>query len=495
MNPLGFLGAKADVAVRVDKDTARPGDDLHVRVELTARKDCRVRRATVALVRVETYLERRTSGSYDNQKTHYEMRVDERIVAEDVIIEDEVFCETSSHSADVMLKVPEYCVMTLPGGVVPGSVDSYVVKFSKIKLGLIWQVRVVMDIHRARDITKTEEITVATPSGFDILRFDRSSRDSLHQPALSQGEQAEQAACSLAVSLPLGDVVQSDGTIEGILHAEAHRDISVSGVKVALSRFDYCITQRGRIVSDSSDVGNVVLDDSLMLQSGEKRDWPFRLNVGRVGALGPPVGYLASRWVVKGWLDIKRRFDPWVEVVIKHPESIVLPSQLVTTGLPPSLIPNQNPDPRDRKVPEAAPCCLSLHFKQISMRSYDVVEGIMRAEILKDFQASGIKLELQRVKRIGTDVDRRAIDEMILKDDMILQSGEVREWPFRLNIGQVTTPSIKNDSENCRYDYDQIDVPFDLKTEKATVVWKVRGNIDIPRRVDPFVVESLNVDY
>ena len=67
------------------------------------------------------------------------------------------------------------------------------------------------------------------------------------------------------------------------------------------------------------------------------------------------------------------------------------------------------------------------------------------------------------------------MDVVTLERDPTLQSGQTREWPFQLDIGQVGVPS--------------------LTTEKSSVRWLVKGILDRRMRRDLRVEQEINVDF
>ena len=84
-------------------------------------------------------------------------------------------------------------------------------------------------------------------------------------------------------------------------------------------------------------------------------------------------------------------------------------------------------------------------------------------------------MELVRVEKFGNESQDHSVDVVTLERDPTLQSGQTREWPFQLDIGQVGVPS--------------------LTTEKSSVRWLVKGILDRRMRRDLRVEQEINVDF
>ena len=341
--------------------------------------------------------------------------------------------------------------------------------------GISWEVRATLDIPDARDVRAVREIVVVKPSGF-VVPYPLP--DALHQPFLKQAQQDE---CFLAISLSRG-YMQSHGVIEGVLYGEIFKDMNASEVIIKLTRIDYYEQLSSVQLVDTyhmneSVIGEMVLDRKSALKSGEKREWPFRLDVERLDVLNMNVDYVTTRWVLKGLVNVPRRSDPFVEVVVDPDESIAVSRQHVITKA---------------KYRE---CLLTLTVLRDSMHSYSVLEGILHVDILKDIKVSKVKIKLTRSEAFGDAHRDFTVEEIILDSDIMCSAGENREWPFKLNIGQVNMPSLKKNASLLRMHLNEIDIPFSLRTDHTTVEWKVEGIIDIPRRLNSFIVQEITVDF
>ena len=120
-------------------------------------------------------------------------------------------------------------------------------------------------------------------------------------------------------------------------------------------------------------------------------------------------------------------------------------------------------------------CVLTLSLSRSHARSGDRIDGSLRAEMLEEVSASEVRVELVRVEKFGNESQDHSVDVVTLERDPTLQSGQTREWPFQLDIGQVGVPS--------------------LKTEKSSVRWLVKGILDRRMRRDLGVEQEISVDF
>ena len=128
-------------------------------------------------------------------------------------------------------------------------------------------------------------------------------------------------------------------------------------------------------------------------------------------------------------------------------------------------------------VEEAAhrQCALALDMSRSQARSGDRIEGSLRAEMLEEVAAVGVRVELVRVEKFGNESQDHVVDKIAFERDAPLLSGETHEWRFTLDIGRVGAPS--------------------LETEKSSVTWLVKGILDRNLRRDLRVEREISVDF
>ena len=118
-------------------------------------------------------------------------------------------------------------------------------------------------------------------------------------------------------------------------------------------------------------------------------------------------------------------------------------------------------------------CALTLTVSSEEARSGDTVEGDLRAEILQDVTAEEIRVALVRSEKFGNEGKNKTVDEVTFERDVSLRPGHMREWRFKLDIGQVGVPS--------------------LKTEKSSVRWLVKAWLTRNMRRDLRIEQEITV--
>ena len=96
-------------------------------------------------------------------------------------------------------------------------------------------------------------------------------------------------------------------------------------------------------------------------------------------------------------------------------------------------------------------CALTLNLPTGSACSGDRLDGSLRAEILQDVSVSEVSVELFRVEAFGSAVQDYTEDIMTLDTDLELRRGETREWPIRISVGEVFTPSLQTRNSSIRW--------------------------------------------
>ena len=119
-------------------------------------------------------------------------------------------------------------------------------------------------------------------------------------------------------------------------------------------------------------------------------------------------------------------------------------------------------------------CALTLTVSSGEARSGDTLDGDLRAEMLQDVTAEEIKVALVRSEKFGNVEKNRTVDEVTFERDVSLRPGHLREWQFKLDVGEVDVPS--------------------LKTEKSSVRWLVKAWLTRNMRRDLRIEQEIRVD-
>ena len=269
-----------DMQISVNKPNFHAGDRVDARVALLPNGDYRVRSGRVELVCIETWVQR-----IDSQYGPSYHRKTEVLSSEgETFLEDQTVRNGVPYSADLRATVPRDALPTLRGALV-----------QKIEPGIAWAVKVDMDVARARDIHESQEITVvATPA----------PRGGRPVPAVTE---STRGGCPLTLDLSLSEARSGD-RVDGALRAEPQGDVTASEARVELVREEkFGNTAKNQVVDQ------VTFERDLSLQSGDKRDWSFSLNVGRVAMPSLKTEKSSVRWLVRAVLDRSLRTDPKVE--------------------------------------------------------------------------------------------------------------------------------------------------------------------------------------
>ena len=165
-------------------------------------------------------------------------------------------------------------------------------------------------------------------------------------------------------------------------------------------------------------------------------------------------------WTVIASLDVAKSRD------IQH-------SQEVT------VIPPAAPEERQSRPVTAESrhrqCVLTLGLSSGDARSGDRLAGSLRAEMLQDVGVSEVRVEMVRIEKFGNVVRDHTADRVVLEPEGSLSAGEIKEWRFLMNVGNVVAPT--------------------LKTEKSSVRWLVKGVLSRKMRPDLRVEREIGVDF
>ena len=278
-----FRRPKADLQVEPDKGTAMPGDEVGARVTLSPDADFHIRSGSVALVCVETYVQKISNqyGTSYHKKTNVLSRQEESFAGSGVIRKG------TEYSTEVAFTLPDDALPTLRGAVV-----------QKIEPGISWEVSASLDVANARDLSASREIEVpAQPASAT------SPRPSVAEVQHNQG--------MLTLRLDSAQARSGD-TLAGSFSARMIRDVSVQEIRVDLVRAE-------KFGNDEKEhpIDSVTLSQAAMLtpdaDSQKSLEWDFQLSVGRVELPSLKTEKSSVRWLVKGVLSRAMRTDLRVE--------------------------------------------------------------------------------------------------------------------------------------------------------------------------------------
>ena len=278
-----FRRPQADLQVELDKSSAAPGEEVAARVTLSPDTNFEIRDGSVALVCVETYVQKISNqyGTSYHKKTNILSRQEESFAGSGVIRKG------TQYSTQVEFQLPDDALPTMHGAVV-----------QKIAPSISWQVSASIDVAKARDLSASREIGVA-------------AQPAPVEPPRPSVAEVQHNQCVLTLKLDSAQARSGD-TLEGSFSAEVIRDVPVQEIRVDLVRAEKFGNEEKEHPIDS-----VILSQAATLtpsaDSHEELEWGFRLNLGHVELPSLKTEKSSVRWLVKGVLSRAMRTDLRVE--------------------------------------------------------------------------------------------------------------------------------------------------------------------------------------
>ena len=285
-----FRRPAADFRVELSETTLRPGDELRVRMSLIPRDGFQVRRGTVVIECVESYVELSPGMNTGRYSTGTQRLKGTRILYrhEEVIIDDGRMRRGLPFYADFDWVVPSDALPTVIGE----SRDVF-------DVGIVWTVTTSLDVAGARDFNDRQQLTLGSA---------RAAPDEEPEPIVREMADDE---CKMTLTIASGEYGCWE-MVEGTLRAEILQDLDVTEVRAELVRveaFGY----------DGDDflAGRVRLEASAELRQGGTREWRFRFETGEVYAPSLSTDYSSVRWLVRCVLARRMRLDTRIEQEIR----------------------------------------------------------------------------------------------------------------------------------------------------------------------------------
>ncbi len=278
-----FLRPKADLRVEMDKVSAAPGEEVAARVTLSSDADFEIRGGTVALVCVETYIQK-MSNQYG---VSYQKQTNILSSQEESFSGSGAIRQGAQYSTEVAFQLPPDALPTLHGTVV-----------QKIEPGITWHVSASMDVVKARNLSTSREIAVPA----------QSPPATPPSPSIAEA-QHNQGVLTLRLN---SAQARSGDTLEGRFSARMTSEESVQEIRVDLVRVEKFGNEENEHPIDS-----VTLSPAATLKpdvdSQDALDWGFQLNMGSVELPSLKTEKSSVRWLVKGVLSRPLRTDLRVE--------------------------------------------------------------------------------------------------------------------------------------------------------------------------------------
>lgn len=274
----------ADLALTVDKTAIHPGQALQASVEMALKRSVKVRRATVELLRVETYILK----VRNKHGTSYHRKTVEHSVAGQVFVEGQELQAKDRVETGMTCTVPWDALPTARGHIVHGIIP-----------GVSWKMKAKFDIPNKLDITKELEITVNEPPIAGVPTPRPTVAESDHR------------ACSLTLLLDSADIYRG-GSLQGVLRAQMHKNVDVDRVIVEFSGIE-----KFGDVKRTVDADELILFQDPVLQAGRTYEWPFLVDTREGNVPTLQLDKSKVEYSVTGKLDRKMRLDPSVSQSIR----------------------------------------------------------------------------------------------------------------------------------------------------------------------------------
>ena len=285
-----FRRPAADFRVELSEDVLRPGDELRVRVSLIPRDGFQVRRGTVVIECVESYVELSPGMNTGRYSTGTQRLKGTRILFrhEEVIIDSMRMRQGLPFYTDVEWAVPSDALPTVIGE----SRDVF-------DIGIAWSVTTSLDVAGARDFNDRQQLTLGSA---------RTAMNEEPEPIVREMAGDE---CRMTLTIASG-MYGCWEEVEGTLRAEILQDMDVSEVRAELVRIESFGYD-----GDEFLAGRVRLEASAELRQGGTRDWRFRLETGEVYAPTLSTDYSSVTWLVRCVLARRMRLDTRIEQEIR----------------------------------------------------------------------------------------------------------------------------------------------------------------------------------
>lgn len=266
----------AHLVLTVDETEVEPGRALTVSVKLVPKKDFRVKRAVVQLIRVDTHTLAEGLGAHP-------WKTREKIAEEKVFIEGKDVKAAQDVEAAIELTVPRDALPTMRSRIA-----------GRCALEISWMVRVKIDIRAKFDPMQEQQIVIGEPLDAGAL---------LPRPAVAE---SDSGGCSLMLSLDSADVLQGS-SLTGVVRVQMRKSARISGAVIEFGG------SRGiGYKHESVEVEKLLLSQDMELQAGQIYEWPFQLSTAQADIPSLSVGKSEVLYAVRATLSRRMRSDPRV---------------------------------------------------------------------------------------------------------------------------------------------------------------------------------------
>jgi hypothetical protein len=276
---LGRLRKSVELELHVEPAAVDAGGEITAAVRGRLLRDVEVEDAHVSLVRTVVYKYDEDEYDEDGTRTVTHRQKDRSVEARVGLDLGSGPPAGGQLSADVRITVPPTAMGTADGKI--------------ITVG--WELTADVTVHKGRDGSEAQPITVRTPlTGEDLRTL----------------EEATVETCDVA-ELSLGDVPRNlagGASVAGTLTINPLKAVSTRAVRVELVRVESVSRAKGK----REETVEAAQELSSRTELDQPRSLPFALHVPSSPVPSLSGGSYAVRWYLRGVLDRRMRKDPYV---------------------------------------------------------------------------------------------------------------------------------------------------------------------------------------
>ena len=277
--PFNLFGKKAELEVRTDRTTYRPGEAIGVQVRVRGEDELQIEEGRVELIVTNRYTYRDETRDSDGDRT-----IRRVTTAGDTVVAVQRFLEAGTIEPGSTAE--QTLTILLPAGV-PATGTGEIT-------AVAWKVRAALNVKRAGDPDAEFPITILAPAA---THADRAARQPESDAAL---------AANLAFEVPTRSL-RAGTAIEGTFQVTPHDAIDAQEVRVELVRREE--VRRGEGLTEETVIASAAFGGDARLHPGQAREFPFALAVPPDACPTLDTEYTTVRWLLRGVINRRLRAD------------------------------------------------------------------------------------------------------------------------------------------------------------------------------------------
>lgn len=278
-------GGKANLAVTLDHENKvyRPGETIHVKVNVEGVKDLKIQKGVIALTSHEEYEYKHETRDADGDlETRTSKTSEETKVWEQQFLGETTIKANSNQAFEFDIALPQELLPTVDGGKI---------------LNHTWLVKTTLDRKLAGDVEDKQ--TVSIPAGASDKMLGAGTYGSSNDTGMAE------------LSLRLANTQFAVGdTLAGDLLIGAQKDFDVTEIRVELERTENVPRDEGNVFKDKQ---TVKLAGGTKLTPGNEIVMRFQLKISTAAPITGRLPHGTIEWTLRGVLARRLRGDIMVE--------------------------------------------------------------------------------------------------------------------------------------------------------------------------------------